>query len=90
MTDDTLPLAGEEFLTVRIVGGSVPREELLLVGRPRRGVVRVREWTTDTMNTAGHEYDVAAADLLQRFERALSDGRSLGEDPYRVRRWLAG
>lgn len=78
----------EEFLTVRIAGDSRTTERLLLVGRAREGRVRVREWTTDTLNTAGREYECTASDLLGDFDQARRDNRSLGVEWYRVERWL--
>ncbi len=80
----------EEFLTLRIAGGSGVNERLLLVGRPRQGNVRVREWTTETFNTAGHEYDIPAGELLGTISAAYAAGRSLGAEWYRVQRWLEG
>ena len=79
----------DEFLTLRI--GDPGREErLLLVGRPRDGVVRVREWRTATLNTAGEDYEMAAGELLEQIGDALAARQTISEDMYRVRRWLEG
>ena len=87
---DQFSFGEDEFLTLRVSGGPQVAERLLLVGRPRQGSVRVREWTTATFNTAGSEYDVSATDLLASLEAAQMAGGSLGTELYRVRLWLNG
>ena len=87
---DQMSFGEDEFLTLRVSGGAETSERLLLVGRPRAGSVRVREWTTETFNTAGKEYDTSAATLLASLDEAHAAGRSLGAELYRVRLWLIG
>ena len=87
---DQMSFGEEEFLTLRVSGGPQVPERLLLVGRPHQGSVRVREWTTETLNSAGHEYDIAATQLLASLSAAHGAGRSLGAEWYRVRLWLEG
>jgi hypothetical protein len=87
---DQLSFGDDEFLTLRVSGGTQIGERLLLVGRPRQGRVRVREWTTETFNTAGAESDRAAADLMASLDAVHAAGGSLGAEWYRVRLWLTG
>jgi len=87
---DQMSFGEDEFLTLRVSGGPPLPEHLLLVGRPRNGTVRVREWTTATFNSAGEEYDVAAGELLASLRDAHAAGRSLGTELYRVQLWLNG
>ncbi len=91
MTDpDHRSLGEDEFLTLRIAGDREELERLLLVGRPQDGTVRVREWTTETLNSEGDDYEIDAAELLESIEAAYGDRRSLGTELYHVRRWLEG
>ncbi|MFN8573389.1 MAG: hypothetical protein U0132_15155 [Gemmatimonadaceae bacterium] len=91
MTDpDHHSLGDEEFLTVRIGGTPQASERLLLVGRPQDGSVRVREWTTESLNSEGDDYEIDAAELLESIEAAYADRRSLGTELYNIRRWLEG
>jgi hypothetical protein len=82
-------LGEAEFLTVR-VGDPGREERLLLIGHPRDGVVRVREWRTATMNTAGEDYEIPASELLDQMEAALASRHAVSEEMYRIRRWLGG
>ena len=87
---DQMSFGEDEFLTLRVSGGPQVAERLILVGRPRQGSVRVREWTTETFNTAGNEYDISAVELLASLDEAHKAGSSLGAEWYRVRLWLNG
>jgi hypothetical protein len=77
----------DEFLTVR-VGDPGREERLLLIGRPRDGVVRVREWRTDTLNTAGEDYEIPASDLVEQIDDAFAARKNVSEEVHRIRRWL--
>ena len=91
MTDaDQMSFGEEEFLTLRVSGGPTVAERLLLVGRPRQGTVRVREWTAETFNSAGQEYNIGAAELLSSLSATHAAGGSLGTELYRVQLWLNG
>ena len=84
-------IGDDEFLTVQIGGGKAGQpERLLLIGRPHEGRVRVREWTTNTMNTKGDDYDLPPEELLEQIETAFAARRGVSEEMYRVRRWLEG
>ncbi len=78
----------DEFLSLRIGGDAGRPARLLLIGRPSDGVVRVREWNTNTLNTEGEDFDVDAMELLEDIERAYQARLEVSEEPYRVRTWL--
>lgn len=92
MKDPNLRTLGEdEFLTIRLGGDAATAERLLLIGRPNEdGQVRVREWTSNSWNTEGDDYDVDADELLVSIQQAYDQQRLLGEEIYKVRRWLEG
>lgn len=88
--DDDFPVETDEFISVRIAGGSGRAERFLLVGRPYDGRVRVREWTTHTYNSAGDDFDIAPAELLADIETAYSAGLGIAPELYQIRLWLGG
>jgi hypothetical protein len=79
-----------EFLTLRLGGSGDTPERLLLIGRPIDGQVRVREWTSNSWNTEGEDYDADPTALLEDIERAFDARQPVSEEMYRVRQWLAG
>jgi hypothetical protein len=87
---DSHGIGEDEFLTLQIGGGKGRPDRLLLIGRPREGVVRVREWTTQTMNSEGEDADMDAGELLEQLEEAAAAHQPMNEDIYRLRRWLQG
>lgn len=82
--------ATTEFLTLHVAGGHGEPERLLLIGRPESGHVRVREWTSQSWNTEGDDYEADAEELLAGLERDFSARRAMSEEIYRVRQWLTG
>lgn len=86
----TLPFDEPEFLTLRVGGARGEPERLLLIGRPRQGTVRVRQWTSNTLNTAGDVVDRAAGDLLAEVEAAFEARHPVSVEMYQLRQWLAG
>lgn len=83
-----VPFGEDEFLTLRIAGSPSHSERLLLVARPRGGMVHVREWTTDTWSTEGADFEISSAELLADIERAYDARLAVSEEMYTVRRWL--
>ena len=83
-------LGDDEFLTVRVGGAPGVEERLLLIGRPHDGVVRVREWRSNTMITEGEDYEMEPGELLESIEQAFAARREVSEEMYRIRRWLEG
>lgn len=81
---------GDEFLSLTIGGDAGQPSRLLLIGRPRKGLVRVREWTSNSLNTEGADFDVDPAELLADIERAYEARFAVSEEMYRIRTWLSG
>ncbi|MGQ0643462.1 MAG: hypothetical protein ACT4P6_22170 [Gemmatimonadaceae bacterium] len=79
-----------ELLTLQVAGGHGEPERLLLIGRPESGRVRVREWTSNSWNTAGDDYEIDAEELLAALERDFSARRAMSAEIHRVRQWLTG
>ena len=88
-TSGSLPYGGDDVLPVMVGGGGGEPERLLHVGRPVDGMVRVREWTSDTWS-APVEHELPADALLNELERAAQQRRRLSEEIYRIRLWLTG
>ncbi|MBL8982892.1 MAG: hypothetical protein JNL26_11960 [Gemmatimonadetes bacterium] len=88
----TPPLAFDEpeFLTLRVGGSPTTVERLMLIGRPRQGTVRVRQWTSNSWNTEGEVFEVAAATLLADIQRVYDAREQVSEEMYGIRRWLTG
>jgi hypothetical protein len=85
---DDSPFTGDEFLSLTIGGDAGQPSRLLLIGRPREGSVRVREWTSNSLNTEGEDFDVDPAELLGDIERAYEARFTVSEEMYRIRSWL--
>jgi hypothetical protein len=79
-----------EFLSLRIGGDADHPARLLLIGRPRDGIVHVREWSTESLNTEGADLDIDAAELLADIERAYESRFEMSEEMYKLRVWLGG
>ncbi|MFN8665947.1 MAG: hypothetical protein U0164_01985 [Gemmatimonadaceae bacterium] len=86
---EDFPVGTDEFLSVRIAGGSGRAERFLLIGRPFDGQVRVREWSTHTYNTAGDDFEIEPATLLEDLETAYAAGLGLQPEIYQIRLWLS-
>ena len=85
---DDFSVAIDEFLSVRLAGASGTGDRFLMVGRPVDGLVRVREWTARSYNTAGEDFDVDPVDLLADIETVYAAGLSVMPEMYQIRRWL--
>ena len=79
-TDDELP--------VFIMGPGTDPERLILVGRPTRGRVRVREWAGSDWSASPTQREVPCAEIADAVDRAVRDGRRVNQSPQVVRRWL--
>ena len=88
--DGDLSNAFNEFLTVRLAGGAGRLERFMLVGRPHDGLVHVRQWSTNTLNTAGDDFDVDQSELLADIETHFGAGFGVTPDMYEIRLWLGG
>ncbi|MEP7381106.1 MAG: hypothetical protein ABI910_05430 [Gemmatimonadota bacterium] len=85
---EDVPVAIDNFLTVRLAGNSGDGERFLLIGRPYDGLVHVREWTPRTFNTAGEDFDVDALELMTEIEATYAAGRPVAPEMYEIRLWL--
>lgn len=88
----TQPLSFDEpeFLTLRLGGSPTEVERLLLIGRPRAGTVRVRQWTSNSWNTEGEILERDARELLADIQRTYDARRQVSEEMYGIRQWLTG
>jgi hypothetical protein len=82
------PVDPEDELTVQVAGGGAEPERLLRITRPRDGLVRVREWTSEAWGEPALERELAADALLRALEEAARQRRQLSQELYRIRRWL--
>ena len=89
MAYDPAPPPAGDTLTVHVEGARGTPDQLYVLGRPRGGVVEVREATVADAGTP-REYAERAEELLARFERAQRDRRRLSVELHALRRWLEG
>ena len=80
----------EPTLSVQVEGTAREGMRLYVMGRPRDGMVRVREWRGEDWSAGPLEREVEASALLAEFERAHRDRRRMSEELYRLRLWLEG
>ena len=78
----------DEFLTVRLGAASGQPERFMLVGRPRDGLVRVREWNSNSYNTVGADFDVDPLELLSEIESVYASALEVTPEIYQIRLWL--
>lgn len=78
----------DDVLAVQVGGGAGEPERLLHIGRPVEGLVQVREWTGAAWNDPPLVRETDAGVLLRALEEAGRQRRRLGEELYRIRRWL--
>ena len=76
-----------ESLHVQVQGARGDAERLYVLGRPKNGVVEVREIVG---GCDPREYAERADDLLDRFERLHRERRRLSAELYLIREWLTG
>ena len=75
--------------TTVLIGGSVSEpERLLLIARPERGVVRVREWTSADWAATPDERESPVEALYEEIEYAAKSGRTLNLDLATLRHFL--
>jgi hypothetical protein len=84
---DVPPPAPDELI-LQIGGGDDEPERLLHITRPVDGLVRVREWSSESWNSPPVERELSARALLRAIEEAARQRRRLSEELYRVREWL--
>ena len=77
------------ILTVQVEGRGDEPERLVLIERPSRGRVRVREWA-ERWNGLPSERELSVEELYAGFERAVRARRRVSEELARIRAWLDG
>lgn len=87
MPYDPDALGPRDNLTVQVEGARGDAERLYVIGRPRDGVVEVREIVG---GCAPVEYAERTDVLRERFERLQRERRRLSADLYLIRNWLDG
>jgi hypothetical protein len=75
-----------DSLSVQIEGTRKEAERVLVLSRPRNGVVEAREFAVGC--TAPRELTLGVDEAYRIFERAERDRRRLGESLYAIRLWL--
>ena len=83
-----LPEPPADELVVQVGGGRDEPERLLHISRPKDGLVRVREWTSEAWNVPPLERELSARALLGALEDAARQRRRLSQELARVRQWL--
>ena len=86
MPYDPKSLGGRDALSVHVEGKG-DADRVYILGRPRNGVVEVREIVG---GCAPVEYAEEADALLGRFEKLAHERRRLSAEMYLIREWLAG
>jgi len=76
-----------DALHVHVMGTRAEPDTVYIVGKPRNGIVEVREIVG---GCAPREYAADAGEMLARFERAQRERRRIGVELYAIRRWLQG
>jgi hypothetical protein len=82
--------AGPDELGVLIAAGAGEPERLLMLGRPSRGSVHVREWSTHNWSGAPDEREIPVASALAIFRRAHDARRRMTVALKEVEAWLEG
>ena len=80
--------ADDDTLTVQLQGGGGEPERVLVLSRPRDGLVEVREFAFGGPEGGSREYSCTPEDVLEVVERAVRGRRRVSEDLSTVRRWL--
>ena len=78
--------AAADSLTVQVQGGGREPERVLVLSRPREGLVEVREFAVGC--TAPRDFTATVDELYDLFERAARKRRRISEDLYAIRLWL--
>ncbi|MGH7647422.1 MAG: hypothetical protein ACREND_04855 [Gemmatimonadaceae bacterium] len=81
---------GPDELGVLVGAGDGERERLFMLGKPARGRVHVREWSSHNWSGAPDERDAAVADVVAQFQRAYDARRRMSAGLEQIRAWLDG
>jgi hypothetical protein len=80
--------ADRDTLTVQVQGGRGEPERVIVLSRPRDGMVDVREFAIGGDEGGRRDYTCACDEVLATIERAVRNRRRVSEDLSTVRRWL--
>ena len=78
--------AAADSLTVQVQGGGRDPERVLVLSRPRSGLVEVREFAVGC--DGPRDFTATVDELRDLFERASRKRRRISEDLYTIRLWL--
>ena len=81
---------GSDSLSVQVSGGDGEPEKLFVLGRPRDGMVDVREFRFGAEPLSPIDYTATAFELYDAFAQAHRHRRRLSEELYRIKLWLDG
>jgi hypothetical protein len=90
MTMRDTPIDNEPTLTVQVEGTAREGLRLYVMGKPRAGMVHLREWRGEDWSAGPLEREIEASALYAEFERAHRERRRMSEELYRLRLWLEG
>jgi hypothetical protein len=76
-----------QTLTLHIEGSASSPDRVLVLERPRAGMVPVREQVIPGGTRA---YEATPAELIAEVDGALREGRRVSVEPYLLRQWCAG
>lgn len=77
-------------LGVLVSAGAGEPDRLLLLARPSRGRVHIREWSTHNWSSAPDEREIAVDDALAIFRAAYDARRRMSVSLRGIEAWLAG
>ena len=78
--------AASDSLTVQVQGRGREPERVLVLSRPRAGLVEVREFAVGC--DGPRDFTATVDELSDLFERAARKRRRMSEDLYAIRLWL--
>ncbi|HEY7896376.1 MAG TPA: hypothetical protein VIC24_15855 [Gemmatimonadaceae bacterium] len=91
MAGTELPDApGPDELGVLVAAGDGESERLVMLGKPVRGRVHLREWSAHNWSGPPEERDAPVADVLALFQRAYDARRRMSAGLAQIRAWLDG
>ncbi len=87
MTYDPSPVGERDALSVHVVGKRGDAERVYVLGKPRNGIVEVREIVG---GCAPVEYAEQTDVLRARFEKLARERRRMNTELHLIRHWLDG
>ncbi|HKV50205.1 MAG TPA: hypothetical protein VJO52_03315 [Gemmatimonadaceae bacterium] len=81
---------GPDELGVLVAAGDGESERLVMLGKPARGRVHVREWSSHNWSGPPEERDASVPDMVAQFQRAHDARRRMSAGLAQIRAWLDG